>query len=202
MDTGEGHLAGAGRRLLGVVEGFDLLRLSLGVVLDDQLQWAEHTLAPLGAQVHVLAQAVLEESVKSIKAFLGVPQVGQGADTLQNTARMMDLSRRELPRAVPEKSPGARPADAVRTRTEGDSFRNETSVRNGPAEGGEQPFLGRRSRPIRARSGSPTSQACQDVPIPARKTWSIVPVQRLADRLVHEVMVGGAGGRGTHAMRR
>ena len=79
---GEGHLAGAGGGVLGVIDGVELVDLAFGVVLDDEADRVQHRHEAGGGLVEVVADGVLEQG-----------DVGEGV-MLRNANRLAELADR------------------------------------------------------------------------------------------------------------
>ncbi len=101
-DAGEGHLAAAGRRVLGVVDSVHLLDLPLRVVLDHDLERPQHGHPPIGATIEILAQAVLEErDVHDLGGLGGADALGEVADRFRRVAAAAQAHERPHARVVP-----------------------------------------------------------------------------------------------------
>ena len=100
--TTEGNLSLSGALILGVVDGIELFGFTLGVIVDDHLQGPEHTHAPLGAAVQLIAEAVLQEG-----DLLGVVAPGhadpfaEGADRGGSVTPPPQSADRRQARVVP-----------------------------------------------------------------------------------------------------
>ncbi len=99
---GEGQVAAASRRVLGVVDGLDLLYLPLRVVGDDHPQRVEDSHDAPGAFVQVLAQAVLQQGNVHDALGLGdADALHKGPDRLGRIAPPPHTGERRHPWIVP-----------------------------------------------------------------------------------------------------
>ncbi len=99
---GEGHQAGPGARVFGVVDRLHLLDQIIRVILDDHAQRVEHGHATRGAPVEVLAQAVLEKLDVHHAVGLGdADALGEVADGLRRVAAPPQPGESRHTRVVP-----------------------------------------------------------------------------------------------------
>ena len=100
--AGEGHLARAGGGVFGIVGDLDKLLLPFGVVVDDQLERAQHGHGARGAAVEVVALEVLEHF--DVDAAVGARDADgrdEGADGFRRKAAAAKAGERGHARIVP-----------------------------------------------------------------------------------------------------
>ena len=97
-----GTLRDAHRRVLGIVDGLELLHLPLGIVLDHEPDRPEDRHDPRGAAVQILPHAVLEERQVDHAVGLGdADALGEVADRLRRVAAAAEPGEGRHPRVVP-----------------------------------------------------------------------------------------------------
>ena len=104
QDSREGHLAGAGGGVLGIVDDVDLFDLAFRVVGDDDLQRAKDRHDARRVAIQVFADAELELRDVDDVLFLGdADALAEIADRLGRVAPASEAADRRHPRIVPSR---------------------------------------------------------------------------------------------------